>query len=507
MARDRTPRDGDGAELLGQFETAISGLGVDELKALLPQIFAAAGVGDGLDGRTPPSRRRARRTDVVTYRVRIDLNGTKPPLWRRLELASDLRLDEVHEVVQAAFGWTDSHLHQFGSGPSYYSRETEYYLCPFQAEEGETGIPEEQVRLDEVLAEKGDRLFYMYDFGDDWEHTLKLEAVLPRDARAPRAVCTDGRREDPHEDCGGVGGYELIVAATDPTYPDHADAVAEYARVFGDEVDPAAYAPTPFDLAETNAALASLAGAPSDLPEPLEELLHAARTEPARRRLRALIAAAGLDRPVLIDAAVAERMVRPYLWLLDRVGGDGIKLTGAGYLPPAEVEAAVAGLGLLVWGKGNREVETLPVLHLRESAQKAGLLRKHRGMLSLTARGRAVRTDPVAVWWQLAERTPPPLRDRCEAQAGLLALVLVAGGDVGNLHETIAELLGAIGWMASDGTPMTGSMASQAAWATTAVFRQMGALAGWGVVPPHGAEADGASFARAALRTWPGGRG
>ncbi len=61
-------------------------------------------------------------------------------------------------------------------------------------------------------------------------------------------------------------------------------------------------------------------------------------------------------------------MVRPYAWLLDRVGDEGIRLTGAGYLPPAHVEAAATELGLLEdWmGKGNRETQTLPVLHLRE---------------------------------------------------------------------------------------------------------------------------------------------
>src|ERR1022692_3845756 len=83
--------------------------------------------GEGSD--EAPSRRRPGRPGVVTYRVRVDLEETSPPLWRRLELASDLYLDEVHAVIQAAFGWTDSHLHRFGSGPEYYSRDTEYYLC------------------------------------------------------------------------------------------------------------------------------------------------------------------------------------------------------------------------------------------------------------------------------------------------------------------------------------------------------------------------------------------
>jgi hypothetical protein len=101
-------------------------------------------------------------------------------------------------------------------------------------------------------------------------------------------------------------------------------------------------------------------------------------------------------------------MVCPYTWLLNRIGDEGITLTGAGYLPPAHVEAALAELGLAQeWiGKGNRETQTLPVLDLWQSAQRAGLLRKHHGKLLLTTAGRAARTDPVALWWQLAERLP-----------------------------------------------------------------------------------------------------
>ena len=70
---------------------------------------------DPADLAASESRRRLRRPDLVRYRVRVDLSGAKPPLWRRLELASGLFLEEVHEILQVAFGWTDSHLHQFGS--------------------------------------------------------------------------------------------------------------------------------------------------------------------------------------------------------------------------------------------------------------------------------------------------------------------------------------------------------------------------------------------------------
>lgn len=203
----------------------------------------------------PPSRRRARRVDPVTLRVRIDLTGTRPPLWRRLELASDLFLHDVHDIVQEAFGWDDSHLHRFGSGPSMYSHETEYYLCPFSADEGDEGVPEEQVRLDEVLVDVGDKLFYVYDFGDNWQHVIRLEDVLARESSAPRAICTAGRRPGPLEDCGGIYGYEMLVTATDPTHPDYATARVECVNTYGPDIDPDAWSPTPFDIDEINRTL------------------------------------------------------------------------------------------------------------------------------------------------------------------------------------------------------------------------------------------------------------
>ena len=146
----------------------------------------------------------------------------------------------------------------------------------------------------------------------------------------------------------------------------------------------------------------------SGLPGPLDELVSTIGDTARRRELLRLLGAARLDEPVFIDADTAARMIGPYRWLLDRVGTGGIKLTGAGYLPPSQVEAAMAELELDgKWiGKANREVQTTPVLHLRESATKMGLLRKHRGTLLATPRGRSLRGDPVGLWWQLAERMP-----------------------------------------------------------------------------------------------------
>jgi hypothetical protein len=454
----------------------------------------------------------------VTYRVRAELEGTSPPVWRRLELASDLHLDRVHDIIQAAFGWEDSHLHRFSSGSSPYGAGGEHYLCPFEVAEGEDGVPEEEVRLDEVLARAGSRLLYEYDFGDSWTHLLKAEAVLPRSASAPRAVCTDGGRPGPPEDCGGADGYELVVAAADPKAPNRAAARRQFREWYGEDADPASFDLRPFDVDEVNGTLRLLgldddsqhARPPAELPAPLADLVEQTTTAAARRQLRQLIGDA-LAEPPVVDAATAAKMVRPYSWLLDRVGPDGIALTGAGYLPPADVAAAMAELSLdPEWiGTGSRESQTIPVLELRESAVRLGLLRKHRGRLLVTSRGRAAAADPLALWWQIAERLPLRSGDEARAQAGLTYLILVAAQAPGDLDAAVARFLADIGWATSDGTPMTAFMASRAARDTASTLRRLGAVTD----DPHGRRvqritAEGTALARAALQNpGPGGPG
>lgn len=453
-----------------------------------------------------PSRRRPRRDDVVTYQVRVELEETEPRLWRRLELASDMLLNEVHDVIQIAFGWTDSHLHEFASGEAYYDNTSEHYLCPFSVEDGGTGVPENEVRLDEVLVDQGDKLLYLYDFGDDWIHVIELESVQPRDESAPRAVCIDGQQPGPSEDCGGVGGYELIRAAVDPDHPDHAAAVAEYTSRYGAEADPRYYAPTLFDAESVNRRLVALSNK-VELPEPLKALGDAIRSPDHQEQFDQLIADAGLDAPIDIDAETAAQMVAPYTWLLNRVGVEGLKLTSAGYMPPVHVEAAFTELGLGdEWiGKGNREDMTPPVLTLRDTAQALGLLRKYKGSLVLTPRGRTVRQDPLALWWHLAEQLPATSKDPYANQAGLITLAALAAQSTDSVNRTVADLLTAIGWQASDRGPVTPSMAIEATWDTSVVLHRIGALVdergmyGRSDIPtPHGA-----IFARAALRTWP----
>jgi hypothetical protein len=137
-----------------------------------------------------------------------------------------------------------------------------------------------------------------------------------------------------------------------------------------------------------------------------------------------------------------------------------------------------------------------------------GLLRKHRGRLVLTTRGRAARADPLALWRQLAERMPLRSADAGQTQAGLILLAAVAARTAvaaptaeEDLDSTVARFLNAIGWRSSDGMPLTASMAALAGWDTKTVLRRIGALTeperGYGPANPT---AEGTVFARAALQ-------
>jgi Plasmid pRiA4b ORF-3-like protein len=206
---------------LRQFQAAISGTELDDLRRLAVDLPLLAGrVPHRLDR---PRLRRPPRDESAVYRLRVDLHRARPPIWRRLDVRSDATLDVVHQVLQAAFGWTDSHLHRFALGGDPFEQHSELFLCPYDVEEGEDdGTPASEVRLDETLQEPGDVLRYVYDCGDSWELTLRLEEVRPAARQAPTAVCIDGRRAAPPEDCGGITDVDELAEVLDD--PGHFDA-------------------------------------------------------------------------------------------------------------------------------------------------------------------------------------------------------------------------------------------------------------------------------------------
>lgn len=142
-----------------------------------------------------------------TLILRVQMQGvTKPPMWRELKVPADFNFLQLHKAIQRACGFENYHLWQFQR--KAYDPELQIGLpaagdemgledCTHDA--GKTGITA-------FLAEKGDKLVYVYDFGDDWIFTVSVVKVTPRDGET--AECIRWKSDlQPIEDCGGVWGY------------------------------------------------------------------------------------------------------------------------------------------------------------------------------------------------------------------------------------------------------------------------------------------------------------
>ncbi len=148
------------------------------------------------------------------WQLKITLDEIKPPIWRRLKVSGNTDLRQLHGILQRAMGWTNSHLHLFRVGEKLYGEPDAEWAMKVE-DEGET-------RLQRISPKPGDRFIYEYDFGDGWCHKIVVEKVLPPDPGVKYAVCLDGRRACPPEDCGGAPGYErLLHSLADPSHEEH----------------------------------------------------------------------------------------------------------------------------------------------------------------------------------------------------------------------------------------------------------------------------------------------
>jgi hypothetical protein len=153
------------------------------------------------------------------YQIKVTLLGTKPPIWRRLLVPASMTLAKLHDVLQTAMGWAGGHMHEFRTADRHFGiPDPEDRSMGMQVEN------ERSIRLSSVLRSAGTKLIYTYDFGDNWEHAVVLERLLPAqlslDLEYP--ICIDGKLACPPDDCGGIPGYyELIEALADPEHDRH----------------------------------------------------------------------------------------------------------------------------------------------------------------------------------------------------------------------------------------------------------------------------------------------
>jgi len=148
------------------------------------------------------------------YQLKITLRGSKPPIWRRVIVPATFNLYQLHQVIQYAMGWEDSHLHQF-------IIDGESYGTP-SPDDWEPVTDERRHTLNRIAPHEKMKFVYEYDFGDSWEHTILVEKILPAEAGKQYPVCLKGKRACPPEDVGGIWGYEdFLEALRDPGHEEH----------------------------------------------------------------------------------------------------------------------------------------------------------------------------------------------------------------------------------------------------------------------------------------------
>lgn len=462
----------------------------------LTGLFQGAGVLPDLVGNHPITLPRPPRTPLLLT-VRIDVVGAKPPIWRRLDLRGELSLAQVHEHLQAALGWYDSHLHRF-YGPGVPMWDTPYFVTDADLEESDdAGTHEADARLDQVLRTPGDRLGYVYDFGDGWEHRLRLESARPATPTDPDARCVGGRRAGPAEDVGGIHAWnelsDALRADPDPTRlrgelqmyaewlppgtaPDgfDIDEVNESLAAVTDvtsRAEPTAPMPPPADDATTagedsGAVIRSSAGQLPGAHPALTGVVRKSHPLAARAVLRLAQEAQAAPEPT---APQLREALRPWSVLLQTAGADGIPLTKAGWMAPAACERIWHGSGL-AWdyGKGNREQLTPEVAILREECVRAKLIRSFKSHLVLTPLGRRAAADDAVLAAAAADCLVTD-RDDFGRDARVLTLLLLAGGwrpdtstidavasgyptaDQHLFRAEVARLLSSMGWRENGG--------------------------------------------------------
>ncbi len=155
----------------------------------------------------------------MAYQIKITLRGSKPPIWRRVLVPVEIRLDILHEVIQLAMGWGNGHLHCFNVNDCLYDG-----AAPDGSMlDDSMGEPEADVLLCELIAGEKAKFHYTYDFGDNWEHKLLVEKIIPANQNPKLFACTGGAGACPLEDSGGIWGYyEMLKILNDPKDPQYA---------------------------------------------------------------------------------------------------------------------------------------------------------------------------------------------------------------------------------------------------------------------------------------------
>jgi hypothetical protein len=186
----------------------------------------------------------------MVFQFKIQIKGiTKPPVWRRIAVPANFTFLKFHLVIQKAFGWENYHLFEFYDNGRYsdihISALTEN--DPFGLDTFSEITDASEIKLSAIFKDNYRKFFYVYDFGDNWEHVITLESIS--NDKQKTAICLSGKGACPPEDCGSTFGYEDIkeVFETKPESKE-ADGYREWLGLDKGEV----WNPGAFDIEEVN---------------------------------------------------------------------------------------------------------------------------------------------------------------------------------------------------------------------------------------------------------------
>lgn len=391
------------------------------------------------------------RSSRRILRLRVSIGDLEPEIWRTIDVDDSLTLAQLHMVLQAAFSWFDSHLHRFSDDDPWVmrnripriGRQPRAWVDAWSLTESEMKGEEDEASttIGEAMQHDGP-LWYVCDFGDYWLHRIDLIERDVAGADESLAQLISGERRAPFEDSGGRSGYaEKSGILSDPSHPEHsfikewvASAVGQWGNADLEDADldgaqgelDALFGPAGADLSgleDTSTGVTAdspIALFASDLPVPLRSNL--------RRHLRRS-ALLGLKRMGVEDVADT---VKPFGWLIDRIGAEKLTLTKAGWMPPVVV---LEGMTTLGWrdgwiGEANREDVTYPMRQLRASAERLRLIRKVKGRLELPARARPLIGQPAMLAEQIAQMLLRQRMTDVQRVAGTLLVIGLADGSI-----------------------------------------------------------------------------
>ncbi|MEP7376086.1 MAG: plasmid pRiA4b ORF-3 family protein [Chitinophagaceae bacterium] len=178
-----------------------------------------------------------RKNQELIYQFYIELQVSQPLVWRRIVIPENHTMYDLHMAIQGAFGWENSHLFQFSENGL---EDKTCYGMPYEGIDPEmVTIDARKIKINKVLKKDRQEYVYVCDFGDHWQHKIKLEKFLDKDNRVLSAFCIEGGGACPPEDVGGIHGYkEMLEVFKTPHHPEKASYIEWLGLVSGEKWNP-----------------------------------------------------------------------------------------------------------------------------------------------------------------------------------------------------------------------------------------------------------------------------